>query len=367
MPLPWKRASTPEPSLRRGLLCLPPLLLASALGLGPARLGPASQDAGPGSTAPEARIDDGRTSRLEDVSASACVGCHAPVLEEWRESAHALAWKDERYQKALSKVRREESCTGCHIPEPLSSSLPLAPGASTRTTRPRARDEHKQLGVSCSACHLAADGATVLGPFGLETDAHPTRRDPRFEVETASATCLPCHSTTIGPVIGVGKDFIASDQEGLGLSCTECHMPPIRRPIASDPEGQITYPERRGRSHRILGPRDPAFLRRAFSLEVEGTAQGSATLVVTNRAGHRVPGMTERRFVFRARLVDAHGTLLDEGELVLDTRAYLPVEGTRQLTLSGRGAARIEVDARHEATGLGRGGHVFLTDVLALD
>ena len=97
-------------------------------------------------------VPDGRTPTLQNVEGNDCLRCHAAIGEEWRQSAHATAWQDEHYQEALTKVRREQSCWGCHVPEQL---------ATGGEGRPAPREERRHLGIDCVACHLAADGETA--------------------------------------------------------------------------------------------------------------------------------------------------------------------------------------------------------------
>lgn len=317
--------------------------LLAALALASARPQEGSPEARE-STADEAwrarLVDDGRTPALADLSESDCVRCHAGIAEEWRWSAHATAWQDEHYQSALLEIRRKRSCWGCHVPQPLAGGDVLVP--------PPPREEHRQLGVDCVACHLDTDGETVLGPSGLETDAHPTRRSPLFGGEDRDSLCIGCHATTIGPVLGVAQDFVDTAQHELGDSCVGCHMPAVERPIAEDEDGTPLQP-RRGRSHRLATPRDPLFLPKAFLVRAERTGDG-ARLALENLAGHGIPGLLERSFAFDVELVDADGTTVANGRLVVDAAHPLPVEEERSLDLAGEGVA-LRVRATHDAPG----------------
>lgn len=292
---------------------------------------------------------DGRTVRLDDVRGLTCAECHLDVLEEWRHSAHATAWQDEHYRAELRKVRRKQKCWGCHVPPP------MVPAGLPQHPEPRADGRH--LGVDCSACHLAGDGETILGPWGEATDAHPTERSVLMTEEGQNALCVACHATSIGPVIGIAKDFADTDQAGLDQSCVGCHMPGLRGPIANHPAGQDSagkppYPARERRSHRLQTPRDPDFLATAFDLELR-ELEGRTLLVIMNTAGHRVPGTTRRKLTFIARLYDDDGDLVAEDEHVIDHRRYLPVDENVELELDGLGA-RLELEGRHETDGLRR-------------
>ena len=285
-------------------------------------------------------VPDGRTPHLQNVEGNDCLRCHEAIGVEWRQSTHATAWQDEHYQEALKGVEREKTCHGCHIPAPLSLG---APGA-----RPRPRSENLHLGVDCVSCHLAADGESVLGPRGVETEAHATELSALFATFGDSALCVGCHHTTIGPVIGVAKDFVATGQHKRGLSCVDCHMPVVTRPSANLEDG-TPLATRPRRSHRMATPRDPLFLRRAFFLDAK-VVSDAAVLTIENECGHLVPGLLERRFTFRATVVDAAGAPLSKGELVIDHRSPLAVDETVELRIEAAGS-RLELEAFHEAPG----------------
>ena len=263
--------------------------------------------------------------RLEGIESYACAACHAEVVEEWAATAHGVAWVDEVYQEALARRSRPELCYGCHVPEPL-----LATGALPR--RPRARDEHHR-GVDCESCHAGPDGA-MLGPRGTATAAHPSAASELMSGGGSSALCAACHATSIGPVIGIAKDFLAADLARRGRSCVGCHMAPVERSWA-EVDGRRS-PARTGRSHALQTPRDPSFLRRAFHLSAAREA-GGVRVSVANAAGHRVPGLIGREIRLSFELVDAAGVVIGRGELVVDATVYLPLGAERQLMLAGAG------------------------------
>jgi hypothetical protein len=276
----------------------------------------------------------------------ACAGCHAEVAAEWAASAHALAWVDEVYRQELKGKKRPELCHGCHAPEPLLAGV-LAP-------RPDAREEPRDLGVHCESCHQDETGA-VLGPRGTSVEAHPSKLSEHQTPPGSNALCSACHGTNIGPVIGIAKDFETAGLAARGFSCVGCHMAPVERAWATD------APPRLGRSHALQTPRDPAFLRLAFGLEL--AAEGGRTrVVVRNRAGHRVPGLIGREIVFRAELLDAAGAVLEEQALTLDERAYLPVEGTREILFTKSGV-RVRLRGLH-ADPRGKSPVTFLDETL---
>jgi hypothetical protein len=263
-----------------------------------------------------------RPESLTSLEGYGCASCHQEVTDEWARSAHGLAWVDEAYQRDLKGKKRPELCYGCHVPEPLL--------AGALTVRPDAREATRELGVHCESCHVDESGA-MLGPRGTTTTAHPSKLSPLMSAPGSNELCSACHSTNIGPVIGIAKDA-AAFLNAKGLSCVGCHMAPLERPWATD------APARLGRSHALQTPRDPAFLRLAFGLTL-GAQQGVSVLQLHNQAGHRAPGLVGRSFTFRAELHDAGGAVIDRGELVLDERVFLPADGRRELRFTKAGAS----------------------------
>ncbi|MEE8467385.1 MAG: multiheme c-type cytochrome [Planctomycetota bacterium] len=278
---------------------------------------------------PAVRLRPAALTQLEDLS---CAECHARVVEEWASTAHALAWIDEDYQERIARRRRPELCHACHIPGPLLTA--------ERPRRPEARETLLHLGVTCDTCHLAADGA-MLGPRGVQTDAHATRRSEFLSADGVNELCAACHSTSIGPVIGLAKDFKSSAQAERGRSCVGCHM----APLDTDADDDDAQGGRVIRSHSLQTPRDPAFLRRAFalSLRVEGRL---SRITIANTAGHRVPGLIGRKIRFEAQALDSEGQVLATGSLTIDVRAHIPVDGKVVLELAA-GAASVEVEGWH--------------------
>ena len=283
---------------------------------------------------------------IEALFSLSCWGCHETIADEWALTQHAHAWVDEVYREALKDKRRPESCHGCHIPKPLHEMPAERFG---RKPPPRTEEEGKLVhGVTCRTCHGGPDG-TILGPWGAPTDAHASAQSEHFVGTGSNAVCIACHRTTIGPVIGIGKDFDLGRLEERGMSCVGCHMHAVERPAATDDDDNPTA-VRPGRSHLLQTPRDPAFLAQAFALSARNVA-GKTTLTVANRAGHRVPGFVDRRIVLTARALDGGGAVLSEVEHTIDDTAYLPLEQSIDLRFDAEGT-RVRVTGLHHMPGL---------------
>jgi hypothetical protein len=263
-----------------------------------------------------------RPARVAGLDQYGCAGCHQEVTKEWADSAHAVSWIDEEYRSQLADKQRPELCHGCHAPEPLL--------AGVLGGKPGTRAAGRELGVNCESCHQDEMGA-MLGPWGASVDAHASKRSEFMAAPQSNALCSACHATNIGPVIGIAKDFATAGLAARGLSCVGCHMAPLTRSWATD------APAREGRSHAIQTPRDPAFLRLAFGLELR-TDDGKSRVVIKNQAGHRVPGLIGRQVRFHAELLDAGGAVLEQADLGIGVQTYLPVDGTREIRFTHAGA-----------------------------
>jgi hypothetical protein len=280
---------------------------------------------------------DGRPAKLEVAPPTACAECHAQIAEEWAATTHATAWVNEVYQEDLAGRKKAESCHGCHIPAPLHKleSLDAKP-----QPRPKQGAEAWHFGVSCESCHTGPAGE-MLGPTGAPTDAHATRQHPGFVGAGSNALCAACHKTTVGPVIGIAKDFLASEAVAAGASCVECHLAPLRE-VDDGAGGRRTV-----RSHELQSLRDPAFLAQGFELSARREGE-LANFVVRNRAGHRVPGLVGRVIEFRVRLLDGAGAELSQAKLEFDTSSHLPLGESASVEV-GRGGAKLAVQGwRHD-------------------
>ena len=276
-------------------------------------------------------VEGTRVVQLDGLEQLECAECHVEETREWARTLHANAWVDRAYQAELAKTKRKQGCLACHIPQPLHG----AEGELVEQLTARTDDKH--FGVSCASCH-AGPGGVQYGPRGAATDAHPTARAETFVGAGSNALCVRCHDTTVGPVIGVAKDFVEAGLERRGLTCVGCHM---GERVIETP-GQ---PARTVRSHALQTPRDPAFLARAFGLTAK--RQGGRVVVeVENLAGHRVPGLIGRKLELEARLLDASGKEVGKSKLALDHQSHLPVGAKVRLELAGDGV-RVELTGVH--------------------
>jgi len=292
---------------------------------------------------------DGRPVENPAWKELACASCHENVAREWARTTHATAWLDPRYQEELQDKKKPEACHNCHIPEPISG---VEPG-----TKPKARaakqSARAHLGVDCDACHLGPQGE-ILGPIGSATQAHLSKRSTLFSEEGQSQLCVACHATTVGPVIGIAKDFVETRQWEKQKSCVGCHMQALEREFVADPAshakiGDPPYSKRAGRSHELQTPRDPAFLARAFELSAR-VADGRTRVTFKNACGHRVPGLIGREIEFEVTLLDEHGASVGQDKLALDHTRFLGTDEEALLEFE-RPGARVRLRGLHQSPG----------------
>jgi nitrate/TMAO reductase-like tetraheme cytochrome c subunit len=304
--------------LTAALPCLTPLLLLS--------VERGSSSAGPADPA------DPHLSFATD--AESCGTCHKVIYEQWKGTSHAEAWSNPLYQASLIGKRRPESCYGCHIPVSIHDHL---------GKRPPARQEHKHEGVGCAACHVHQ--GKVLGSRGTETEAHPGERSKAFG-RKASESCRTCHSTKIGPVLPLGRDFEEAGFVKSGKTCRSCHMPRYRGPIANDPDtGEPVGKARRTRSHVLLGPTDKELMDGAFAFDVDATG-ARPILRLHNKAGHRIPGLLFRYFEAKFVALDADGKEIWQHEATISGRKPIPVREMLRIEGPERGR-QFRVEVRH--------------------
>lgn len=276
-----------------------------------------------------------------DRSAARCGRCHTDVHGEWAASAHGRAHTDTRYQQALKSRREPQRCLPCHAPASVLDRLGQLP---------RVRATAHEEGVHCAACHLRGD--VVHGPRGPATEAHATHKDPVFQRPASVALCRGCHDLRIADVLPLAREYARSSHANDGQGCVGCHMPAVDRAAMTHADGGIAAPERRGRSHRLLGPDDEAFCGSAFAFRL-ASRQGGLRLFVANTAGHGIPGLARHRtFAVRLLLQGRDRRVLHEEALLFSGSNRLLVDEERQIDLPRpEGVVALQVLVDHHFAG----------------
>ena len=246
--------------------------------------------------------------KLADLSS--CEQCHREIYAEWQASMHAKAWTDVMSlseKAALEKHEGEAGYLSC-LPSSISGSLqpqekvfkvsecsichaPLPIQITGIGVFPSLRDENKEEGITCIACHQDYDGAQ-RGQFDVQAP-HKTVKDKRY---TSVELCFTCHGTCpLGKQTQV-EEWKESSYSKKGITCQDCHMPKIDRRIA-ERGGSGDLPVRKSGRHTWKGAHDEEMLRSAASIKVTIDKGKVIVKIINNGAGHSIPGAGGRAVI----------------------------------------------------------------------
>jgi hypothetical protein len=231
------------------------------------------------------------------TSAEECSRCHQDIHRHWKNSMHAQAFDNPRFQQAFQKAKaesgRDPGCLACHAPA----------GVYMQDTKWEKKTSWE--GVTCDFCHSVRaikEGAAL--PFVIEAGpvktgplkgAKPTAHDAAYSAAyTSSTICAPCHQYTNDKkfdVLTTYAEWQASAYPAKDTTCQTCHMrtatgnvvdPKILRSASSS----INV-------HEMPGGHSVAELNRALLAQVQAERHGGTvdvTVTVANRgAGHKLP------------------------------------------------------------------------------
>ena len=271
--------------------------------------------------APAARLapDLAPSAHYTVSSAVRCKECHAPIVDEWRASAHAHAASAPLYALGRGQATSAAACDRCHAPF---------------AGHTEADDPVPSEGVTCDVCHAVAavDEARTGGAFTLKTEdnvkygtlcdaaAHYFHKMGCSPLHDEGRFCAACHllyQRTGSVEIPVFTEYEEWKQGPWAdqKDCQGCHMPG-RAGIAA------TGAKKRDEvAHHGDFGLDDGLRRRAVAMSVQlaATADGvRADVELHNEgAGHRVPtGMPGRQLVLALRTVASDGHVVDEKERV---------------------------------------------------
>lgn len=269
-----------------------------------------------------------------------CALCHADIVEQWRQSMHAVADTELVYARVVGEFRLRYGveasnwCAGCH------SSLRLARNEMNIKVADVA-----QPNIDCMACHSIREVHTPIGDnrFTLEIkpeadyslDAgladrlllmQPAAHRARWNASVVRSAefCGACHRQSLPAFLaGDGKELVLQDtytewresrynssDPSVRRTCQSCHMPsaPGIAPDLGDNRPSHFFTGGSRDIARIIGARaiyadQQRLLESAATLSVAGACaqQGGAILVqITNSGtGHHLPtGVTDLRQVW---------------------------------------------------------------------
>jgi Tfp pilus assembly protein PilF len=213
-----------------------------------------------------ATTSDGKFIKGEDfISSARCATCHTDTHPQWRESAHANAFREPFYQKNVTDLITQRDiaytrhCESCHNPAALFS------GALTDKPQFKNRPFDEE-GVSCMACHtidsvsgkgvggytmgqpallIKEDGTHLLDVTDQQIldDVPSHKRAMARDVLKKSEFCGACHKSQVPQELNDYKflrAFAVADELQMSSfskesphpfyvrdksSCNTCHMP----------------------------------------------------------------------------------------------------------------------------------------------
>ncbi len=138
------------------------------------------------------------TPSAEPVPTKECIECHPDKKDAWVASPHALAFESQNFQEGWKSMGQPGECLLCHT-----------------TNYQTATGEYTHAGVSCEACHGAAN---------LEHPAvdYPVHSDKEY--------CGTCHPATLGEAQLSGHTGTAE------VGCMDCHDPHSQGVLFENPD-----------------------------------------------------------------------------------------------------------------------------------
>lgn len=301
----------------------------------------------------------------ETMGPSRCAACHAQIVDQWKQSLHAVADTELLYARVVGEFRKEHGfeasnwCAGCHSP------LRLGRGELNEKVAIVA-----QPNVDCIVCHSIRTGHVPIGnngydmvigrPSGYELGKSKCLSDRLLLVQPAAHRsmwngdfmrspefCGVCHRQVLPDSLSSGhggavlqdtyeewatSKYNTADQT-VRRTCQDCHMP--RAPGLAADLG------RKRPSHLFLGGSlDIARIMGAHSSYAEGKPflEKAATIAITSSrrdkagvelmvkvtnsgAGHKLPtGVSDLREVWVAVTVtsDTDEIVYESGKLDAD-------------------------------------------------
>lgn len=284
-------------------------------------------------------------------SAAECATCHQREFEEWAPSLHAIAGRDNIYERAVEAnedlhrdgVEKARFCEGCHAPGEVLA------GRTNRFKSVMPSDAETE-GITCVMCHTAihadpeqGNGALTLavnsgadqlsGALILAAPRDHARAFGGADTNTLIAKsdfCGACHTETYDSSMSKAEsqqhvqttfaEWRDSWYARNNVTCQDCHMAPdpasyVRQIRAGD----LSKPERY--SHNFVGANYLMF----------DTSLGSA---LTFLRGGLLPGLSDVR---NTQLIEAQGRAtrdLLRSAAGLDLRQQELVDGHLKLVVA---------------------------------
>ncbi len=283
------------------------------------------------------------------ISAETCGECHSKIYNEWRDSLHNLAHKDEIYREVALKTLQgadskeekmeAEMCVKCHIPIGFVSNKPSKTSEDTTLDVETPSGE----GVQCDYCHSTLkitkrynnglfvvpgngeeDPGTKRGPYeDSESDFHQTAFSKPHKEASFCGSCHNVKHVAFGTNLETTfdeweKSPYNSQDNSKRVTCQGCHMyqregfpatgmtkRPKNKGFASDEE---TIEREHIATHYFMGGNSyinsdkdkqkmvEARLKNAATLGIDIKKKEIVVKVTNSGAGHSIPtGLTNLR------------------------------------------------------------------------
>lgn len=157
------------------------------------------------------------------ISAARCAECHTDMHPQWRQSAHANAFREPFYQKNVKDLTKQKNisftrhCESCHNPAALFSGA--------LTDKPQFKDRpFDEEGVSCIACHsIESVNGRGVGGYTMGQPALLQKPDGTKIIEASNQDILnnvPDHKRAMM------RDLLKTPE-----FCAACHKSQVPREL----------------------------------------------------------------------------------------------------------------------------------------
>jgi nitrate/TMAO reductase-like tetraheme cytochrome c subunit len=248
---------------------------------------------------------------LTSLSSKECGLCHTSHYNEWKNSTHAMAWKDVQFQAEIAKESSPYMCINCHIPLQNQQEYVitgLEEGDIYKPIQhknPNFDDQLQQEGINCASCHVR-DGAVI----SMEVSNKAPHKSIQNKEHLSEQLCISCHNAVAVITPELVCTFETGDEWKAGpyyktKNCKTCHMPELQRPVA---EGSAPI---KSSMHYFMGSgipkHDTLSVERldgiVFSFNpIKEHYDSNDSIIISatatnSLAGHRVPTGDPERFI----------------------------------------------------------------------
>jgi len=213
-----------------------------------------------------------------------CGKCHTEIWNQWQQSAHANAWKNNVFQVSW-RPWPNAWCLNCHAPlssaqADIAGDRASLPGAILYDFNQPAPESLANEGINCVTCHVRNSKILTSTPPSIVTNmVHEASWEPQLQ---RPEFCGGCHefpfqnhtpmapfSYGTEPLQSTLTEWAQSSAAANGVTCQNCHMP----------SGHHTWP----------GGHDQSLLQRTLAVSVEPDSHFARVKIVATNAAHRVP------------------------------------------------------------------------------